>query len=59
VLAGKRVHNGYRGKFVDHDKKTGKVRGVLCNKCNTGIGKLGDSLDGVFAAYQYLLRAKG
>jgi hypothetical protein len=28
---------------VDHCHKTGKIRGLLCNHCNTGIGKLHDS----------------
>ena len=27
---------------VDHSHRTGKVRGLLCNTCNTAIGLLGD-----------------
>lgn len=41
---------------VDHDHKSGKVRGMLCGTCNTGIGKLGDSADGLRQALIYLTR---
>lgn len=30
------------GRRIDHDHKTGKFRGVLCNGCNTAIGLLND-----------------
>lgn len=39
---------------VDHCHKTGKIRGILCNKCNSGIGLLKDSRDVVKNAYNYL-----
>ena len=38
----------------DHDHKTGKYRGFLCHFCNTGIGKLGDDIEGVARALRYL-----
>jgi predicted RNA-binding Zn-ribbon protein involved in translation (DUF1610 family) len=33
---------GGRKEHVDHCHETGKVRGILCSECNTGIGKLRD-----------------
>ena len=39
---------------VDHDHVTGQVRGLLCQACNTGIGKLGDSPERLEAAAGYI-----
>jgi len=41
---------------IDHDHVTMKVRGLLCITCNTGIGKLGDNVEGLQKALQYLYR---
>lgn len=41
---------------LDHDHKTHEFRGWLCMHCNTGIGKLGDSEQGVLLALEYLRR---
>ena len=38
----------------DHDHETGEFRGWLCYNCNSGIGALGDNLEGVLKAVQYL-----
>jgi len=39
---------------VDHCHTTGKIRGLLCHDCNTSIGKLGDSKEGLMKAIEYL-----
>ena len=39
---------------VDHDHKTGAVRGILCNRCNLLLGKAGDNIELLSAAINYL-----
>lgn len=39
---------------VDHDHDTGKVRDLLCTRCNTGIGSLQDSSEILELAAEYL-----
>lgn len=45
-----------RGLHLDHDHVTGAFRGWLCGDCNTGIGKLGDTIAGLRRAITYLER---
>lgn len=43
-------------KFLefDHDHETSEPRGYLCQKCNKGLGLLGDCLEGIERALKYL-----
>jgi hypothetical protein len=41
---------------IDHDHKTGLIRGLLCVKCNSGIGLLDDDKENLMAALVYLAR---
>ena len=43
---------------LDHCHKTDTIRGWICEKCNLGIGKLGDTIDGLMLAVNYLKRAE-
>ena len=45
--------NGNR-LYVDHNHKTGKVRGLLCANCNFGIGSLKDDVEILKKAILYL-----
>lgn len=39
---------------VDHDHETGKVRALLCNRCNLVIGHLEEDPDLLQSAIEYL-----
>jgi hypothetical protein len=39
---------------VDHNHKTGEIRGLLCSGCNTGIGHFKEDIDSLTNAIKYL-----
>lgn len=50
----KKVCSSGQRLSVDHDHKTGKNRGLLCRKCNSGLGLFGDSVELLQKAIDYL-----
>ena len=48
-----------KGPVIDHDHKTGTIRGILCSKCNTGLGMFGDDPVRVLKSAAYLLEPRG
>ena len=43
-----------RNNIEDIDHKTDKVRGLLCSRCNNGLGFFKDNLDSLAVAIGYL-----
>jgi hypothetical protein len=54
AVCGKPIEAVRRRMNVDHCHETGQVRGILCTGCNTGIGHLGDTVEGLQRAIEYL-----
>ena len=46
--------SGIKPWHVDHNHATGKIRGVLCHHCNTGLGNLKDNVAVLKRAIAYL-----
>jgi hypothetical protein len=43
-----------RSPHVDHEHGSRKIRGLLCSKCNHGLGLFNDSIETLQAAIRYL-----
>jgi hypothetical protein len=48
------INKDGRRLFIDHDHKTGKIRGLLCCNCNRGVGSFRDSVNNLQRAIIYL-----
>jgi hypothetical protein len=47
-----------KGWHVDHCHLTEKVCGILCGRCNTGLGMFGDDPKRILMAYEYALKTR-
>lgn len=47
-------YNKLKRLSVDHNHKTGNVRGLLCQRCNTGVGYFMESIESLKGAIKYL-----
>ena len=45
-------------KCIDHCHTTEKIRGVLCNNCNTALGLVGDNVQILSKLIRYLEQSK-
>lgn len=53
-ICGKHQSEFSKSLCVDHCHKTGKIRGLLCDRCNRSLGTLEDSIPSLKNAIKYL-----
>lgn len=47
-------HARYGRFHIDHCHKTDRIRGLLCAKCNLGLGSLGEDVGLLYRAIDYI-----
>lgn len=50
------INKADKQMHLDHDHSTGKIRGVLCQRCNHGLGHFRDNIQYLENAAKYLKR---
>lgn len=59
ALCKKHMSNFNRPLHVDHCHQTDVIRGLLCHKCNTALGSLGDTKESIENVLKYLTVNQG
>lgn len=54
AICGKPI--AFENSRIDHNHSTGKIRGILCTSCNSGIGLFMDSAEILIIAANYILK---
>lgn len=52
-----REFSNHRDKCIDHCHVSGRVRGLICQRCNRALGYFGDTLEGISKVKLYLSRS--
>ena len=57
-ICGKHQSKFKKALALDHDHRTGLIRGLLCSSCNRALGMFFDNIDFLNSAINYLNKNK-